>query len=115
MLVPALSVFCTPEKLNDILGSSSLLNSFPLGIGNSISDTLFKTKDAPIPKAALAPKLAVAKLAPKPLPKTKAFEPKAPKAPKDNANNAPPNNILPKFPPEPLITGTILTPSLPIG
>ena len=50
--VPALLVFCVPEKLKEILGSSSGIVG--VGIGNNISLTPCKTKDVPRYKDALA-------------------------------------------------------------
>ena len=102
--VPALDVFCTPLKLKDSCGSSSELNFCGSGKGNNISVTPVNNKPAPIPNAAFAAKLAVAKLAPKPLPKTRDLVIKPP-APKERAIKAPPSNIYPIFPPCPLITG----------
>ena len=110
MLVPALEVFSTPEKLNDILGSSSLEKSGIGGNGNSISDTPLKVKAVPIPKAALVKPPAAARDLPRPPAKVQPPNANAPPI------NAAPNNIFLKAPPPaPLITGTILTPSLPIG
>jgi len=43
----ALKTEMSPEKLKDILGSSSLVNSFCSGRGNSISDTPCKVNAAP--------------------------------------------------------------------
>ena len=107
MLVPALSVFCTPEKLNEMRGSSSLLKSLPLGMGNKISLTPIRVKPIPIfPKRAdiQAPTV-------KPVrPNDRVVPPVA----KANPINATPAKALPT-PPAPLITGTILTSDSPIG
>ena len=99
---PARVVFCVPPKLYDSLGFSSSPNSGTSGRGNNISLTPDNTKALPRRKAPFAPKNdAALKLAPKPFPKVKALAPKAPKAPKDKAINAPPSKILPKLPPAP--------------
>ena len=90
MLVPALEVFCTPEKLKDTLGSSSLLKSFGLGRGNNSSLTPINVK--PIPRF-------IAVLAKKPAsPALKTANP--PPVVKANPIKATPANVLPN-PPEP--------------
>ena len=87
-------------------GSSSFEKSGKSGKGNNISDTPVKVKAAPIPNKPLdkAPPVIPAFV--------KAIEPGTAKA---SPIKATPSKVLPKPPPAPLITGTILILDLPIG